>query len=70
MTSSRLLSVRRGLSVLSTREEDLAALVRLLTYAKTEAERLDLDEAVDLLLEAIAGIAQAESGAGDLYVLE
>ncbi|MFO1184510.1 MAG: hypothetical protein U1E56_06965 [Bauldia sp.] len=56
--------------MLSSRDEDLAALVRLLTYAKTEAERLDLDEAVELLLETIDGVAEAARAAPDLYVLE
>ena len=60
----------KGRSVSSNRAEDVAALLRLLTYAKTEAERLDLTEAVELLLDAVAGIARDESSATDFYALE
>jgi len=54
----------------SSRHEDVAALLRLLTYAKTEAERLELVDAVELLLDALAGIERDESATTDFYALE
>ena len=44
-------------------EKDTLAVVRLLKYAKSEAERLGLDEAAWLLDMPILSIAQARSGA-------